>query len=331
MRRTYDERKAALSMSTSKHPPSRTRSILRDWTGDADRFRSVHWQRSPVLLHPSRSALRHIHLEEVDSVLAEGLLHGSYVDLTHPERALPREAFCSPRLVNGRPVEGLVDGAKVRTLVRDGATLILRAVNHWHGGVSELTAGLGEELGRTVDAAFFVTAAGQRGLELHRDDADVFVLQVSGSKHWEVYEPPADGWWQPGPVRATGPALSVTVRPGDVLHVPRGAAHRTSAPEEPSAHLSVFVHEVNTHDLYASLQALLTDGMRLAPRPLGDAALRSTAAALLDQLTKRLTDASPDDVVAMARRTMLAKAPELHASPQLAELVRNETRAHEEG
>ena len=35
----------------------------------------------------------------------------------------------------------------------------------------------------------YITAVGHRGLVLHWDDHDVFILQLTGSKHWRVWEP----------------------------------------------------------------------------------------------------------------------------------------------
>lgn len=48
----------------------------------------------------------------------------------------------------------------------------------WHPATGALTARPAEDLGRHVEA-FFFTPAGCQGLAVHRDDADVFVLQTA--------------------------------------------------------------------------------------------------------------------------------------------------------
>lgn len=58
-----------------------------------------------------------------------------------------------------------------------------------------------------TDAALFVTRPHTQGLTLHRDDADAFVLQLSGSKQWRVHGCPADGEWQTGAVTDDAPLL----------------------------------------------------------------------------------------------------------------------------
>ena len=298
------------------------------WVGDAEWFAEAHWQRHPALLHPGEAATPVITLDEVDSALTGGLLHGGYVDMAHPGRTVPRETFCRSHVVNHSSLADYADGAGIGRMVRGGATLILRSVDHWHRGVAELTAGLMAGLGRRTDAAFFVTPPHTPGLDLHRDDADAFVLQVSGSKQWRVHACPTDGDWETGTASETAPpVLTARVRPGDVLYIPRGAPHTAFAGDGLSAHLTVFIHEVSARHLYTALQRMLIVGLALPPRPVGDAALGESAQVLLDQLTKGLAEVSAEDVVEAARRALLAAVPQLHVSPGLAQLAREERTA----
>jgi ribosomal protein L16 Arg81 hydroxylase len=76
--------------------------------------------------------------------------------------------------------------------------LLLRYVDQWHPATTELVARLSEEIDRRVEAFLFVTPADNQGLAVHRDNADVFVLQVAGSKTWYVHDGPAMTDWTPG-------------------------------------------------------------------------------------------------------------------------------------
>ncbi|WP_176740424.1 JmjC domain-containing protein [Streptomyces sp. Ncost-T10-10d] len=128
------------------------------------------------------------------------------------------------------------------------------------------------------------TPAGTRGRPLHRDDADVLAIQISGEKRWRVHAGPADGNWEPA--REDGDPgevlLETVLRPGEVLYVPRGFAHHADAVgDAPSVHLSLTVREAGTANLYALLQALLADGAAIPGRPLDDEALTDAAEALI--------------------------------------------------
>jgi hypothetical protein len=92
----------------------------------------------------------------------------------------------------------------------------------------------------------------------HADDRDVLVIQIFGSKEWQVYEKVPIPYPYPheqvgknqlevpdevlqGPV-----LIESTLRPGDVLYMPRGYVHQArSLSSEPSFHVTV---ALATHD-----------------------------------------------------------------------------------
>src|SRR6185369_16459005 len=85
--------------------------------------------------------------------------------------------------------------------------------------------------------------AGTQAGTVHSDPSDVYVIQLAGSKHWQV--------WPTPPVRRMGvdreygpdelpePILDVVLRAGDVLYLPYGTPHVAAAKEETSLHLTV--------------------------------------------------------------------------------------------
>ena len=298
--------------------------MLSGWVGDVAAFEAGDWQRRPALFHPQGPDPRSLPtMEEVDAVLAAGLLHGKYAELMDQDGPVPREAYCRSRWVNGSTLDGYADGARIGKLVQDGATLLLNCVDHWHSGVAELTAALTAGLGRSTDAALFATRPGTQGLGLHVDDGDVFLLQLCGSKHWQVHQGPADGDWHTGALTDVPPlVLETTVHAGDALYIPRGVPHRAAAGDDGlSAHISVFVHEIGTAHLYAALHNLLLDGVDLRSKPLGDTALREGAQALLRSLAQRLDGIGPEELVVAARGLLAGTAPRTPSSPGLAALV----------
>ncbi|MFD8821306.1 JmjC domain-containing protein [Streptomyces sp. NPDC059605] len=285
-----------------------------DWlarcVGDKQEFFASSWRRAPVVLRPGSPPVDVVGTAELDALLDAGLLKVPYIGLVHADSHVPVERFCTPRVVLGELVEDYADAELVRHLVEEErATVLLRYVDQWHRGVRELTAGLGEQLGRRVEAFFFRTPAGTQGRPLHRDDADVLAVQISGEKRWYIHAGPRDGNWEPA--REDGDPgevlLETVLRPGEVLYLPRGFAHRAEAVgDAPSAHLSLTVREAGTANLYAVLQAVLADGAQIPGRPLDDRALTEAAATLIEHQRSAVDALTPQTLVALARDAMHA-------------------------
>lgn len=251
------------------------------------------WRKEPHVFRPADPPTSLLTLTDLDAVLDSRLLRLPYLELVTTEGTVDPARFCPPRTIQGRPVHGYPDAAAVRSLAADRHTLLLRNVDHWHAPVTAFCADLATALRRKVEAFFFVTPPGTQGRPVHRDDADVFAVQITGAKDWYIHDgPPADGHWNPDRTDSPGPLrLSTRLEAGQVLYVPRGFAHRAVAAEGTvSTHLSLTVREAGTTHLRALLSSLLTEGLSLPPRPGTDADLTDAADQLLDHARKVLSE-----------------------------------------
>ncbi|MFD6939305.1 JmjC domain-containing protein [Streptomyces goshikiensis] len=310
------------------------RDELTRWVGDTDAFLDGHWRTAPAVFRPGTGTgtgsgtaagpAAPLSLEEIDTAVAGGLLRVPHLELARAGDPVHSSRYTRSRTVAGVTTPGYADPHRVRELLAEGATLVLRNVEHWHPATRALTRRLEGELGRRVEAFFFVTPPGAQGLDLHRDDADVLLLQGTGSKHWTVRGGPAGPDWSAGEVADAGPALlSDTLRPGEVLYIPRGFAHEAVGGEGLSSHLSLTIREAGTQQLFASLQRLLLDGLPLPARPLDDAALHAAAELLLERFRTRLPELTAEALLDHARRAQLAEGavPGLGADPGIAALA----------
>ncbi|WP_424888871.1 JmjC domain-containing protein [Streptomyces sp. XH2] len=289
---------------------------LAGWVGDVAGFTGRQWQREPAVFTPETLASP-FGLDELDAAFDGGLLRTPYLEMVRSDKVtVPAGAYTTSRVVNGTTHHGFADRAKVVALLRSGATLLLRCVDQWHRPTGDLVARLSEELGRRVEAFFFVTPAGSQGLAVHRDDADVFVLQAAGRKTWYVHDAPAVADWALGelPDDERSPLrLRSVLEPGSVLYVPRGFAHRAVGAAGLSAHLSLTIRDVSLQDLRTALERQLTEGLDLPARPLGEAAIDDACATLLSHARARLDAIAPEDL-RTAARTAQARLP--LATPQ---------------
>ncbi|WP_082598360.1 MULTISPECIES: JmjC domain-containing protein [unclassified Kitasatospora] len=319
-------------MLNGDHVATSTPSGLAELIDDAQPFLRDHWRRRPAVLRSGPLPTGSLTLDEADAALSAGALHSPYVEMVRTDRIIPREAYCTSRTVNRVDYPGYADATRIRALLQAGTTLVLRCVEQWHAGTAEFTHRLGEDLGRKVEAFFFVTPPGAQGLRLHRDDADVFVVQLNGSKQWYVHQGPDAPEWRPGPASDSEPPVaSPLLRAGEVLYIPRGFAHYATGDSGLSVHLSLTVRDIATTDLQRAAQQLLFDAAPANRRPLDDGSLLADARAMLDQLTVRLPTLTPDQLLTAARTAQRAEAL-TQRSPGLTALADSlETSPHEAG
>jgi hypothetical protein len=179
--------------------------------------------------------------DAVNTILNAGDIPFPKIKVSQSDRAIPPERFTSS--AGG---QRLVDGRAVLALFHEGASFgITGADSHWPPLRSVVDC-LYDALLETVHTNVYCSPANTQGFQCHFDLHEVFVLQVSGEKHWRVFRPTEDapvGSWraEDAPHTSSQPYLDVVLRPGDVLYVPRGHWHYAIAHESTSLHVTVGV------------------------------------------------------------------------------------------
>jgi hypothetical protein len=133
-------------------------------------------------------------------------------------------------------------GALERAL-REGATLILDAVDELHAPVSVLVEDMEPLFRVRPQANLYAGWRTSPGFDLHWDDHDVLVAQIAGRKRWSVY-----GMTKPYPLARdkgaipppdSGPLWEGLLEDGDLLYIPRGWWHAAAPLDEPTLHLTI--------------------------------------------------------------------------------------------
>jgi Cupin superfamily protein len=191
--------------------------------------------------------------ESLNSILQHQRLDYPRIRLSREGKNLPHENFIrylSSR--RGGPIPRLNVPALLKEL-RGGATLILDAVDEISEPVAELAESFEHGLHESVQVNMYAGWGETNGFDLHWDDHDVFIVQVSGKKNWKVYpptrqyplfrdvefstEPPSQAVWEG------------IVEDGDVLYIPRGWWHIAIPVNEPTIHLTFGVNKRNGLDM----------------------------------------------------------------------------------
>ncbi|MFE4973686.1 JmjC domain-containing protein [Kitasatospora sp. NPDC056651] len=288
--------------------------VLDHLVGDADAFARTLEERRPQVFRTDGRPAGLPRPGELDAALNGGLLRVPYVEMVKDGEVVEPERFCTARTVAGRREDGWADPGRITALLAEGATLLLPQLDQWYAPVRALATDIALQLGRRTEVFCFATGAGRRGLDVHRDDADVLVVQLAGQKEWTVHEAPVDGRWRPGLAPEPGPvALNTVLAPGEVLYVPRGAPHTATGRQGLSVHLAFTVREVGTGGLHAAVGEFLAAGVAgastgagargdgLPDRPGTAAELLAAAAEVLRLSRERLAGLTPEELLRLAR------------------------------
>jgi quercetin dioxygenase-like cupin family protein len=208
-------------------------------------FLAEHWGRSPTVRRAGDSGEDFtdlLALADVDRLVIGGGLRTPAFRLVRDGAPLPPSAYTMAPRVSGVAMTGLADPAKVLAAIDGGATLVLQALHRYWEPLRRFCRRLESELGHACQVNAYFTPPGARGLAVHTDSHDVFVLQAFGTKRWEVH-PPDDGVWD------------LRLQPGDALYLPSGTPHAATAQESLSGHLTVGILTDSWRDLLTELVA----------------------------------------------------------------------------
>ena len=234
--------------------------------GDTKGFLDNHWGRAPLhRVGADESGFADLFsLDDVDHLVSSTSPRLPTFRLVRDGRPLDPGRYTRTARVGGRAVSGVGDPRRVFEEFHDGATIVMQGLQRYWGPLTRFCRSLEVELTHAVQANAYVTPARSRGLGVHYDTHDVFVLQLAGRKAWEVYPPvladplPSQPWSadRGGPGAA---CLSAELRAGDSLYVPRGFLHSAHAQEDLSAHLTIGVPTQTWHDVVKLLVAGTAD------------------------------------------------------------------------
>lgn len=138
---------------------------------------------------------------------------------------------------------------KLYDLLEQGATLVLNRAELVSEAIEALCMQVGNFVGTQTTVNAYASLGAVPATNVHWDTHDVFILQLSGRKHWRVYEPtlPLPFVNQISNERkdevSDVPCLDHMLEAGSILYLPRGWWHKVEpTPGCDSIHLTVAIH-----------------------------------------------------------------------------------------
>jgi len=206
---------------------------------DRAAFIDQYWEKDILVVERAETDYlsRLLTMDDIDRVITTLTLHNDAISLVNAKQQINAAEYCFS--------SGMVDPARLYGFFADGATIIMPQLHLRVGSLADLVRAMEAEMGHRFQTNIYVTPPGEsQGFKPHFDSHDVFVLQVSGSKKWKIYDTPialpdrnirfdADGYELGAVTR------EFTLHAGEVAYVPRGVVHDAVSTDELSVHITL--------------------------------------------------------------------------------------------
>lgn len=205
-----------------------------------ERFMDEYWEKKPVVIERGQPDYfaELLSWPEIDRVLTT-------LQLSHPD-VMVVDARRDVKAADYTYPSGLVDVARLYQQFADGSSIIVGQLQGQHPAMANLCRAMERDVSHRFQTNIYLTPADEQGLKNHYDSHDVFVLQVEGDKHWDVYGTPIELPFRgqafdpdqapedPGPK-----TMDFDLKRGDTLYVPRGVLHDPKSVGVDSMHITL--------------------------------------------------------------------------------------------
>jgi lysine-specific demethylase/histidyl-hydroxylase NO66 len=247
---------------------ARSTPAIERCAGDPAAFVRDHWAKAPLLRRGAGPDGFDdlLSLDDVDRILATSSPRVPAFRMVKDGKPLPPAAYTKSGRMGSQPLADLADPGKVFDQFHGGATIVLQSLHRSWAPLTAFCRELELFLTHPVQVNAYLTPPSSRGLGVHHDTHDVFVLQVHGRKLWQVWDaavPFPLGHQKQLPPGADAPTeapqVDAELAPGDCLYVPRGFRHAARTAATASLHLTVGMLTYNWNELLREVVELATE------------------------------------------------------------------------
>lgn len=210
-----------------------------------DEFIDSYWERSALIVR-RQSADYYKELltfDDVNAFMSRNDIRYPYLRLVKNGREIPLVDYADDFVYGSNIFPGLLDNDKVFSHFANGATLSFQIFQKCMDGLSRFCNALEARLKFQTQVNIFVTPPNSKGFTSHYDDHSFFILQISGSKHWNLYGNPIELPLQEFRRKTVTPDLGeprqITLHAGDLLYLPKGFYHDALTTDSTSVHITL--------------------------------------------------------------------------------------------
>jgi hypothetical protein len=243
-----------------------------------ERFVREYWTKSHLLLKGAKGRFTPLLTwDDLNEILEQHKPSPSAIRLFQEGRPI------DPRLyIDGEGGQARLNAGGLVASLSQGASLVMDGIHERDPCVGILASAFQDLFEAPVYVNLYASWGRTNCFTLHWDPQEVFILQLSGRKHWKVYAPTRAFPLKDDPDKAAEPAgppvWEGILEDGDMLYMPRGWWHMATPLDEPSLHLNFGLEPPNGADfLRWWFPRLLRRADMRQNLPLGgDAAVRQT-------------------------------------------------------
>ena len=176
-------------------------------------------------------------IDRIDEIIASTELPPSSLDMVRKEPPIERSYYTFKN--------GNIDRGAVIRHYQEGATIILPQLHLADETLAKFCRSLENVFSSHVQTNIYLTPGSCQGFNTHYDDHDVFVIQLSGTKKWRLYQRPIDNPYKGESFstkdhKAGELQKEFELKEGDCVYIPRGLMHDAiSVGEKASLHITV--------------------------------------------------------------------------------------------
>ena len=217
-------------------------------------FFESHWTQQHALFHS---------YENVDNVISLNAIEYLISSSSNPDDNL----IVSPGLPVRPFHERVLHLASALRAYEAGASILLTKLERrWPWAIDlcrstfEAFERTGVSIKREVNANLYLTPPNSAAFPTHYDDHDVFIIQLQGRKHWTIY-----GGHERFPIARQSDSVDVdslpprvaqlSLSPGDILYIPRGAYHDAHTETDLSIHITLGIFALTWLDVACTFLA----------------------------------------------------------------------------
>ena len=213
-----------------------------------DRFVSDYWTKSHLLLKGEKGRFAPLlPWDELNEILEWHQPSPQHLRLYQDGRQIDPGRF-----IDHQGAEPRLNAGALISALSQGASLVLDNVQSIVPRVAKLAASLQADFQAPTLVNLYAGWGKHKAFNLHWDAQEVFILQLSGRKHWQVYAPthvhPLKDDPEPVPEPSGPPLWTGILEDGDMLYMPRGYWHLVTPLDEPSLHLNFALEPPDSAD-----------------------------------------------------------------------------------
>ena len=201
-------------------------------------FKTYHEKEALLSKHNDANRFHGLlSIDRIDEIIASTELPPSSLDMVRKEPPIERSYYTFKN--------GNIDRGAVIRHYQEGATIILPQLHLADESLAKFCRSLENVFSSHVQTNIYLTPGSSQGFNTHFDDHDVFVIQLSGTKKWRLYQRPIDNPYRgesfnTKDYKAGELQKEFELKEGECVYIPRGLMHdATSVGEKASLHITV--------------------------------------------------------------------------------------------